>query len=212
MKEEIKDIEFKPLKELLSQENGISNKIETIYQRELEYIEFLGPIEHFLAFSYLNDRKLKDSDVIKALRNIKLNYEKDSSFFKNELEEGIMRTTSAALQYARKKITRHELFLVFSYIIWCIKNRDYLNDPRVYLKWLCNFFHMYNENEKKEFDEEYKKYQKEFGWSNEKLKVLKNEDFDLEPSLSDVVLSGIESLKEAEKFENEEARDEGSEK
>jgi len=199
-------LEFVPLKKLLIKENETSEEIQTIFKREDEYIEFLHPIENFLAQSYLQNKKMKDIDVKKALRNIKLNYDKDISFFQNEIEKGIMNTTSSALQIACKKITKHELFLVFSYIIWCTKNRKHLGDSRAYLKWLCNFLNLYDKDEKKQFDEEYDEYRKEFSWSDEKLKILKGENSNDIPPVSEEVVAALESKKEAEDFEKNDGK------
>ena len=65
-----KDSEFKPLGELLLEDNEEIKELKSLYQREEEYLGFLGPIESFIAHFYLDEPKLKDVDVIKISKPI----------------------------------------------------------------------------------------------------------------------------------------------
>ena len=110
----MKELDFIPLKNLVAEDNEESKEIQSLHGKEVEYIEFLGPLEHFIALSYMNNRGMRDVDVVRAIKNIKTNYDKNLDFFKTELEEGIVGIMSLTLQNARRKITKHELILVFS--------------------------------------------------------------------------------------------------
>jgi len=141
---------FIPLNKLLLEDNKKVKKIQTIYQREEEYSDILGPMEVTIACFYKENEKLKDKNVIKAIKNIKLNYDKALEYFKEPLEKEIIISLSEALQ--KKKITVHEFLLVLSYILWCIDNRKWMGEPRAYLNWLLKFFDMFDEKEKEKFD------------------------------------------------------------
>mgnify|MGYP001617319255 CR=1 FL=1 len=64
---------FVPLKEILLEDTEEIKKIKSLYQREEGYSDLLGPIENSIAYYYLDNKKLKDVEVIKILRNIKQN-------------------------------------------------------------------------------------------------------------------------------------------
>ncbi|MEK6927943.1 MAG: hypothetical protein AABX11_05930 [Nanoarchaeota archaeon] len=191
-KKDLDEIEFVSLKELLLPDNDEVRQIEGIYGKEVEYFDFLGPIEFFIANYGLSNKSLKDKDLIMILRNIRDNLDKNLDFFKKDLEKQIMCTISASLQMQRK-ITKHELRLVIKHILWAIDNRNWIESKRAYIDWIANFFHLLNKEEKKKFDEEYDNLGKEHGISKEKLKLMKNEDSDYEPPLSEIILSKIDS-------------------
>ena len=134
----MKNQTFVSLNSLLLQDNEQVKKLKSIYKKEEEYANVLGPIEHAIATFYLENRKLKDKDVEKAVKNIRLNFDKEIGYFKEPIEREIILAISAALQ--KRKITRHELWLVLSYIPWSIDNRKWLNTSRAYLDWLLQFF------------------------------------------------------------------------
>ena len=128
---------FVPLKEILLEDTEEIKKIKSLYQREEGYSDLLGPIENSIAYYYLDNKKLKDVEVIKILRNIKQNIDKNLDFFKSELEKMIMISISVSLQLRRR--TKHEVILALAYILWAIDNRSYLGS-RGYLDWVINFF------------------------------------------------------------------------
>ena len=183
--------EFEPLDKFLLPDNDKMKEIKTIYHREIEYISFLQPIESFFAFYYYDyDPKLKDVDVKKAVRKVKSDLNKTPDFFDTEFEKELMHVISFALKKSTKKITKHELQLVLGYILWCIDNRNWVNDPRAYLNWLCNFFKIFNKEDKQKFDNFYEELGKEYGKTEEEIKLLKNEgDNPPELSVSDIALA-----------------------
>lgn len=158
------------LNKVLLEDNEEVRKIKTLKQREEEYAYLLGPIEYTIALYYFDNRKLKDRDGVKALKNIKMNYFKDLSYFKEPLEQKIITQLSLALR--ETETTRHELLLAISYILWSIDNRTWTGDNRAYLDWLLNFFGMMDKKEKKEFRKKYYELGKEFGIDEEKIRVM----------------------------------------
>ena len=139
-------------------------------QREEEYAYLLGPIEYTIASYYSKNRKLKDKDVAKMLKNLRSNYSQNLDFFKEPLEKEIIIQISLALQDTE---TMHrELYLSISYIIWSIDNRTWTGDNRAYLNWVLNFFGMMDKKEKKEFKKKYDELGKEFGIEEEKIRAM----------------------------------------
>ena len=136
-------IEFVSLKDLLLPDDDKIKEIKSIYGKEVEYLNFLGPMEFFIANYGLANSKLKDVEVIKALRNLRDNLDKDIDFFRNDFEYNLMMTINVSLQ-SNKKITKHELLLVIKHILWAIDNRSWMGDKRAYLNWIANFFHLLN--------------------------------------------------------------------
>ncbi len=128
---------FIPLKNLLKEDNEQIKKLKTLFKREAEYSIVLAGIEIPIKSYYQFHKNIKDKDVVKILKNIKANYDKNIDFFQEELEQMIMCMLSITLQ--TKKITKHEFFLAIDYILWSISNRDYLG-PTGYLDWLQDFF------------------------------------------------------------------------
>ena len=190
-----KDSEFKPLGELLLEDNEEIKELKSLYQREEEYLGFLGPIESFIAHFYLDEPKLKDVDVIKSLRNVRSNYNKGLEFFKSDFERELLGIISFTLQNARKKITRHEFFLVLGHILWSLDNRKWVGDSRAYLSWIANFFGLLNNEEKKKFDNFYDALGKKHGISKEHIKLLKGGGGNVEMSANELALSNLDSQK-----------------
>jgi len=201
MENEIKKVKFTqeekfiPLKSLLLQDNEEVKKIKSLYKKEDKYVMFLAPIELFIAYFYINQPKIKDADVISTINNIRANYDKDLSFFKIDFEREFIEVISFILQDAKKKITRHELFLVLGYILWSIDNRRWLGDPRAYLNWVANFFDLLNKNERKRFNESYDELGRNLGIDEDRIKVMKNEKHDVNFTKEDEKLSELESQK-----------------
>lgn len=190
--EELDNIKFIPLKEILLPDNEKVKELKSLYGKEVEYIDFLGPIEFYIANYGIQNPKLKDVDVVKTLRNIRDHLNENINFFKNELEYNIVMTINVSLQFGRK-ITKHELLLVIKHILWAIDNRRWLEDRRAYIDWIANFFHLLDKEEKKKFDEKYENLGQEYGFSREKIKQMKGEDADFEISTDEVALSKLDS-------------------
>ncbi len=161
---------FIPPNRLLLEDNEEVKKIKSLQQREEEYAYLLGPIEHTISLYYYENRKLKDKDVAKMLKNLRSNYSQNLDFFKEPLEKEILIQLSLALQDTE---TMHrELYLSISYIIWSIDNRTWTGDNRAYLDWVLNFFGMMDKKEKKEFKKKYDELGKEFGIEEEKIRAM----------------------------------------
>lgn len=163
--------EFINLTRLLKKDNPEIKKIKSLFNREGEYADFLGPTEYILAKHFLENRKLKDKDVEKAIKNIKKNYAKDIDFFENELEKDIMFELSSNLQQNRK-ITHHELMLVLNYLLWCIDNRSWMADKQAYVKWSAYFLKLFDEKEMKKYEDSFMKIAKRMGIPKEKIDVM----------------------------------------
>ena len=161
---------FIPLNRLLLEDNEEVKRIKSLQQREEEYAYLLGPIEHTITSYYSKNRNLKDKDIVKILKNLRLNYSQNLDFFKEPIEKEILIQLSLALQDTD---TMHrELYLSISYIIWSIDNRTWTGDNRAYLDWALNFFGMMDKKEKKEFKKKYDRLGKEFGIEEEKIRVM----------------------------------------
>ncbi len=200
LKEDLDALEFIPFKEILLQDNEEIKEIKSLYNREVEYLDFLDPIEFFIANYGIWNPKLRDVDVIKSLRNIRDNWDKDIAFFQNDLEYNLMMTINASLQLQRR-ITKHELLLVIKHILWAIDNRKWIEGPRAYLDWIANFFHLFNNDQKKKFDRVYKELGNKYGISKEEIKSMKCEESDFELPVNKIVLSKFDS----ENFDENEA-------
>ena len=185
-------IKFVPIKELLLPDSDKIKEMKSIYGIEFKYLNFLGSIEFFIANYGLTNLKLKDIEIVKALRNIRNNLDKNIDFFRSDLEYNLMMIINASLQ-TNKKITKHELLLVIKHILWAIDNRTWMGNRRAYLEWIANFFHLLNKGQKEEFDESYEKLAKKYGFDDEKIKNLKGDNLDYESPLSEVALAKIDS-------------------
>lgn len=190
--EKLDDVKFIPMRELLLPDNDKVIVIKSLYGREVKYLDFLEPIEFYIANYGLENPKLKDINVVIALRHLRDNWDKDINFFKNELEHNLMMTINASLQFGRK-ITKHELLLVIKHILWAIDNRSWLEDRRSYVDWIANFFNLLDGEEKRKFDERYENLGKEYGFNKEKIKQLKGEDTDFELTDDETVISKLDS-------------------
>jgi hypothetical protein len=137
--EDQEEIEFISLKELMLQDNDKIREIKSLYEKEEEYSDYLEPIEFCIANLGMDNHKLKDKDIVRALRNVRDNLDKDLDFFKSDLEKEVMFALSESLQ-TYERITKYEVMLVVKHILWAIDNRSWLDDSRAYLTWIANFF------------------------------------------------------------------------
>src|SRR3989344_1177981 len=194
-------IEFVSLKDLLLPDDDKIKEIKSIYGKEVEYLNFLGPMEFFIASYGLANFKLKDVEVVKALRNLRDNLDKDIDFFRNDLEYNSMMTINASLQ-SNKKITKHELLLVIKHILWAIDNRSWMGDKRAYLNWIANFFHLLNEEQKLDFNKSYEKLKEKYDLDDEKIRALKGDNLDYELSPNEIAIGKMDSENFDEKEES----------
>src|SRR3989338_10015175 len=112
-------IKFVPIKELLLPDNDKIKEMKSIYGIEVKYLNFLGSIEFFIANYGLTNLKLKDIEIVKALRNIRNNLDKNIDFFRSDLEYNLMMIINASLQTnKKKKKKKKKFFLCINYILF----------------------------------------------------------------------------------------------
>lgn len=154
-------------------------KIKSLQGREYEYAEYIGMIEYSIArHFYETDRKIKDRDAASALKNIRKNYDKNISFFKQDLEKEIVRSLIQLLE--EKPVTRHELKLVIDYILDVIDNRAWMEDEQAYIKWVAYVMDLFTKEENEEYEKSIKKLAIELGLSSKHadLMLMKGEEED----------------------------------
>ncbi|MBI2139209.1 hypothetical protein HYU13_06475, partial [Candidatus Woesearchaeota archaeon] len=188
---------FVPLGELLEEDDEEIKKLKSLKQREEEYAFLLGPIEHAIAEYYVSHKSLKDKDVVAILKNLRTNYSSPIEAFKHPLEKSVIMELSNTLQ--KMPAMHRELYLSFSYILWTIDNRSWLESSRAYLDWILNFFGMMGKEEKKKFLEEYGRIAKKHGISKEKIDACIGDAPDENSWLPDKEMEQA-SLKESEQF------------
>ncbi|MCX6750100.1 MAG: hypothetical protein NTZ83_01450 [Candidatus Pacearchaeota archaeon] len=190
----IEENEFVPITNLVLEDNEEIKQLKSLFQKEVEYVDFLGPIESFIAYYfYYDNRKLKDVDVKKTIRNMRSNLNQNINFFKPGFEREMAGVIYIILRDTKRKITQHELLLVLRYILWSIDNREYLGDPRAYLNWICDFFKLLNKDEKKKLDYFYDKIGKTHNINEEKLQIIKNQDSNAKLSDEEIKWSKLDS-------------------
>lgn len=159
------------LSELLVPDIPEIKEIKSIYENEYEYSEYLSEIEISIAEYYYNyNRKVTDKDVIKALKNIKLNRDKPISFFEKALEKKIVKSLVEPLEDS--PLTDHELTLVLDYVLWVIDNRSWLEDKQAYVKWITYVLGFFTEKEEKKYEMQFKKFARKIGVSGAQVDML----------------------------------------
>jgi hypothetical protein len=145
--------------------------IKSLYENEYEYSEYLGEIEFSIARHYYEDnRKLKDKDVISALKNIKLNRDKPLTFFKDDLEKEIVESLLEPLE--ENPLTNHEFNLVIDYVLWVIDNRSWVEDKQAYVKWIAYVLGFLSEDEEEKYENWFKKFASKLGMSGAQVDML----------------------------------------
>jgi hypothetical protein len=198
---EIAEEDFIPIINFLLEDTEEAKKVTTLYQREEEYGEFLGLIEFFIAnYFYFDNNKLKDKDVKRALRSLRNNLDSDLDSFKPLFERELVGVIFLGLKTFKRKITKHEFLLVLKYILWSIDNRKYLDHPQAYLNWICDFFHILDEDDKEELDRFYDKVGRVLKIGEDKVEFMKSNDFPMELDKNEIE----RSRKDSENFEEHE--------
>lgn len=146
-------------------------KIKSLQGKEFEYSDYLGTIEYIIArHFYENDRKIKDKDAVLALNEIKENYEKNISYFKQDLEKEIIENLIELLE--EQPITCHEFELVINYVLEIINNRAWMEDDQAYLKWVAYIMELFTAEESKEYEISIKKLAAEMGLSSKHADLM----------------------------------------
>ena len=159
------------LSELLVPDTPEIKEIKSIYENEYEYSEYLSEIEFSIAeYYYEENRKVKDKDVIGALKNIKQNRDKPISFFEKALEKELVESLIEPLE--ENPLTDHEFTLVLDYVLWVIDNRSWLQDKQAYVKWITYVLGFLSEDEEKKYESQFKKFARKMGVSGAQVDML----------------------------------------
>ncbi len=159
------------LSDFLEPDTPEIKQIRSLQDKEEEYSQHLGTIEGGIAlYYYEHDNTITDKEVVSVLRNIKMNLEKDGSYFSHPLELFMLGSLADALE--KKPITFHEFKLVIDYILWSIDNRSWMGDKQAYIKWICYFLGIYTDKEEKQYEERVEKLGKKMHLSGEDVDQL----------------------------------------
>ncbi|HWR24831.1 MAG TPA: hypothetical protein VN278_01240 [Methanosarcina sp.] len=192
---EIVEDEF-ALSEFLLQDTPEVKRIKSIYEKEYEYSEYLGEVEFSIARYYYEDnRKVKDKDVISALKNIKQNRDKPIIFFEKDLEREIVESLIEPLE--EFPLTNHEFTLVLDYVLWVIDNRSWVDDKQAYVKWITYVLGFFSEEEEIKYERQFKKFAHKLGISDAQVDMLlmkreADDFFDEENLLEEGVFKGLD--------------------
>jgi hypothetical protein len=159
------------LSELLTPDTPEVKEIKSIYEREYEYSIYLREIEFSISRHYYEEnRNLKDKDVISAVKNIKQNRDKPTSFFKKDLKKEIVESLIEPLE--ESPLTNHEFNLVLDYILWVVDNRSWLEDKQAYVKWITYVLGFLSEEEEGKYERQFKKLTRRAGLSAAQAEML----------------------------------------
>lgn len=167
---EIVEEEFS-LSDYLEPDTPEVKEMKSIYENEYEYREYLSEIEFsIVSYYYEENRKVKDKDVISALKNIKLNRDKPLTFFKKNLEREIVENLIEPLE--ENPITDHEFTLVLDYVLWIIDNRSWVEDKQAYVKWITYIQGLFSKEEEEKYEKHFKKLTSKMGLTNAQAEML----------------------------------------
>ena len=146
---------FIHLNELLVPETSKTAKLKSIIGKKLEeYDKIIFPIESNIAKYFLENQKIKDNDVKKALINFIKSPFEEFDYSKYPIENEIQFGASIGAQ--NKKISLHELKLIIDFLIFSIENRDFIPGERGYLTWVCAFLGCLDKKSIKNIEQMYK--------------------------------------------------------
>lgn len=174
-------------------------EMKSLQGKEYEYSIYLGTIEYSIArYFYENDRKIKDKDAVAALNNIKNNYNKKISFFKQDLEIEIIENLIELLEDA--PVSHHEFKLAVDYVLEVIDNRSWMEDEQAYLKWATYVMGLFTEKEREEYETSVRKLAARMGFSSKHadLMLMKGDEEDYFEFVEKYGAEGTEELTEEE--------------
>lgn len=174
-------------------------EMKSLQGKEYEYSIYLGTIEYSIArYYYENDRKIKDKDAVAALNNIKNNYNKKISFFKQDLEIEIIENLIELLEDA--PVSHHEFKLAVDYVLEVIDNRSWMEDEQAYLKWATYVMGLFTEKEREEYETSVRKLAARMGFSSKHadLMLMKGDEEDYFEFVEKYGAEGTEELTEEE--------------
>lgn len=198
-----KSAKFAPLNTLLLEDDERIKEVKTFKEKETEYADLLGPIENAIAAFYSENKTVKDKDAIKAIKNIQYNLDRKLDYFQEPLEKFLLISISLAIK--KRKTMNRELWLAFSYVLWCIDNRRMMNYSRAYLDWILHFFGGMELDEEEAFEKRYDMLGRQMGIEQEKIESMKGNPSSAMPSKEEDDASREESkyfaLTDDEKYE-----------
>ena len=203
IKKYIGDGNFVNLGKLLRENTDTIKHLKSLLDKEGEYENFLGAVEFSIGENFIQNRKLKDKDVIIMLKNLKKNYLQYLNFFNEDLEKNILLRLSFELQ--DRKLTHHELNLVFNYVLWAIDNRSYMQDNQAYVKWIAYTFGLFEAEESEKYEKNFKKWAARLGIPKNKIGIMllkdtKNIELGEQEKDNSRIESEFFALDEKEKF------------
>jgi hypothetical protein len=189
----------KSLSRYLKPDTPEIKKMKSLQGKEYKYSDYLGTIEYSIArYFYENDRKIKDKDAVAALNNIKNNYDKKISFFKQDLEIEIIENLIELLD--DEPISHHEFKLAIDYVLEIIDNRSWMEDEQAYLKWATYIMGLFTEKESEEYEQSVKKLAAKMGFSSKHadLMLMKGDEEEYFEFVENYGAEGREGLSEEE--------------
>lgn len=176
-----------------------TKEMKSLQGKEYKYSDYLGTIEYSIArYFYENDLKIKDKDAVAALNNIKNNYDKKISFFKQGLEIEIIENLIELLD--DEPISHQEFKLAIDYVLEVIDNRSWMEDEQAYLKWATYVMGLFTEKENEEYEKSVKKLAARMGMSSKHadLMLMKGDEEDYFEFVENYGAEGGEGLTEEE--------------
>ncbi|RXA20843.1 hypothetical protein EQO05_03720 [Methanosarcina sp. MSH10X1] len=174
-------------------------EIKSLQGNEYEYSVYLGTIEYSIArYFYENDLKIRDKDAVAALNNIKKNYDKEISFFKQDLEIEIIEDLIELLE--EEPISHHEFKLAIDYVLEVIDNRSWMEDEQAYLKWAAYVMGLFTGKESEEYENSVRKFAARMGLSSKHadLMLMKGDEEDYFEFVESYGAEGTDELTEEE--------------
>ncbi|MEA3514962.1 MAG: hypothetical protein U9R34_05780 [Nanoarchaeota archaeon] len=153
----------------------VAENLKTILDKEQEYAEFLFAIENCVLDEFLNNRSIKDKEIIHYLKHFLDNLDKDEDYFESHFEANLYENLIEILN--ERKITKHELVLCIKYLLWSIDNRSWLDDSQAYVKWLTHSADVMSQSEKKAYEEKVRTLCKGQGIPDNRIEAMLKNDF-----------------------------------
>lgn len=173
---------------LVSSEDMRIPGLDSLYQHEDVYSDYLSALEESISDAYLDNRSLTDKDMIRELTALKSSLAVPISQLETEFQRDVALLFSEGLR--KVPISAHELGLVFSYVLWAIDNRSYLGDPKGYLRWITFRLGRFSTLEEEKYKADFYKRTSRLGVSKKDADALLGlsdefskevDDSDLEP-------------------------------
>lgn len=153
----------------------VLDNLKTILDKEQEYADFLYVIERCVLDEFLNNKSIKDKEIIHYLKHFLENLDKDEDYFESHFEVNLYRDIIEILN--ERKITKHELVLCIKYLLWSIDNRSWLNDSQAYVKWLTHSADVMSLSEKKDYEEKVRTLCRRKGIPDNQIEAMLKDDF-----------------------------------